>query len=80
MNGDINAFEDRRFTSQQEFDAARATLLARQDALNARVQPLKDEVSAIEKLRKEYNTVREEYEGLSRSINSSLEPAPVLKG
>jgi len=80
LNADIKAFERRRFTAQQEFDAERAILLARQDALNSRVQPLKNEVSAIEKLRKEYNTVREEYEGLSRSINSSLEPAPVLNG
>ena len=80
LNADIAAFERRRFTSQQEFDAERAALLSRQDALNARVLPLKNEVAAIEKLRKEYNTVREEYEGLSRSINSSLEPAPVLNG
>lgn len=80
LNDDINQFKKRRFTSQTELDAVYNSLTSRQTVLDGRLRTLKSELAAIERLRKEYNTLRQEYEELSQSINSSLEPASTIKG
>lgn len=79
----VNAFNQRSgrpggFESQAEFDAARLSLVARQSELDATRRQLLNEITAIEKLRKEYNQLVDEYNELSESINSSLAPTPEL--
>lgn len=79
LNRDIRIFEARTFTKQDELDAERLPLVARQNELKRRETELNDEITAINILRKEYDTLRREYEELSKSINSKLEPAPSLR-
>lgn len=79
LNGDVKVFEARTFTKQDELDAERLPLVARQNELKRREAEINGEITAINTLRKEYDTLRREYEELSKSINSNLEPAPSLR-
>lgn len=79
LSGDVDEFKNRQFTDQSELDSARSALIARQNELKRRQQSLQGEIAAIEPLRQEYDTLRKEYEALSISINSNLEPAPSLE-
>lgn len=76
LSGDIRQYNSRQSGNMAKYNE----LVARQTEMNSRYQKINKEISAINKLRKEYDTLRKEYEALSRSINSSLEPAPTLKG
>jgi len=76
LSRDIRAYNQRSSDSQAEYN----TLTSRQEELRERFRTLKSEIAAIDGLRQEYDTLRKEYEALSRSINSSLEPTPTLKG
>lgn len=80
---DVAAFNQRSartggFESQAEFDAARASLVARQAELDQTRQRLLASIDTIEKLRVRYNELVEQYNELSKSINSSLAPTPKL--
>lgn len=76
LSRDIRAYNERSSGTQAEYNA----LTSRQAELRGRFQILKNEIAVIDELRQEYDTLRKEYEALSRSINSSLEPTPTLKG
>jgi hypothetical protein len=82
FNRDVEAFNQRaengEFSSQAEFDSARATLLARGDVLEANRQQVNDKVAEYERLRAELIGIASQSEALNRSIDSSLAPAPSL--
>lgn len=73
---DVRTYNARQFGSAAEYN----NLISRQNEQDRRFKSIESEIAAINVLRKKYDTLRKEYEALSTSINSSLEPAPTLKG
>jgi hypothetical protein len=83
LNNDIEDFNRRAnsggFSSKEEFDSTRASLLARADQLDDMRQTINTEISEYNTLRERLKTVASQSEALNRSIDSSLSPAPSLK-
>lgn len=69
---------DGGFTTQQQFQSERSTLESKRVALDERKGEITGEITSIEQLTKEREALVNEYQSLSRSINSSLAPAPKL--
>ena len=83
LKDDVEVFNRRSqqnggFSSQAEFDNARAGLLARQNDLDKTREAINDDIKSVERLRTNYNDLVDKYNELSRSINSSLPPTPKL--
>lgn len=82
LEADAATFDSRAesggFSTINEFNRARNELVSRQNQLRVERNRLKNEVAAINKLRKEYATLQKEYHALASSINSNLQPAPQL--
>jgi hypothetical protein len=66
------------FTSQGAFDAERAGLITRGEALESQRQAINIKVTQYEELRAELMGIAGESEALNRSLDSSLAPAPSL--
>lgn len=66
------------FASQAAFDAERAVLIARGEALESQRQAINTKVTQYEALRAELMGIAGESEALNRSLDSSLAPAPSL--
>jgi hypothetical protein len=82
LNNDIEDFNRRAnsggFSSKEEFDNERASLLARANQLDDTRQTINTEVSEYNTLRERLKTIASQSEALNRSIDSSLAPAPSL--
>jgi chromosome segregation ATPase len=82
LNADINTFNARAnnggFGSVSEFESARAKLVARANQLEEERASINDKVARYDVIRQELTSVASESEALSRSIDSSLAPAPSL--
>lgn len=82
LNQDIEAFnakaESGGFSSQEEFNAERGSLVARADQLESTRQAINEKISQYEALRQELLNVASRSEELNRSIDSTLAPAPTL--
>lgn len=82
LNSDILSFNERAktggFTSQNEFQAERAVLVARSEALEATRASINSDVDQYNQLREELATVASQSEALNRSIDSTLAPTPSL--
>jgi flagellin-like hook-associated protein FlgL len=80
LNKDIASFNERanggEFSSQSEFQAERAILVARSDALEVIRTRINQDVDHYNELRAELAAVASESEALNRSIDSTLAPAP----
>lgn len=82
LNDDIEHFNRRaesgEFASQAEFSAARALLVNRVDEQSQRRRMIDTKVADYEAKRTEYNGMVDETKSLTRSLDSSLAPAPAL--
>ncbi len=80
LNNDIEAFNRRAnnggFSSQSEFEAERAVLVARGEQLASTRDAISHSIARYNELREELAAVASESEALNRSIDSTLEPAP----
>ncbi len=80
LNNDIERFnsqaENGGFAGQNEFQAARAALVARVDEQKRQREMVDTKVAEYETKRQEYNGMVDESNSLSRSLDSSLAPAP----
>ena len=83
LNADIEAFNKRAnnggFSSQEEFDMARARLVARQNQLAVTRDGLNVTISTFNTKREQLAAINSQAEELNRSINSSLDPLPTIK-
>ncbi len=66
------------FNSRPAFEVERNRLQIRQIELDNERQSIEASIASIKSLRDRYNELVEEYNGLNRSINSSIAPAPSL--
>jgi len=73
-----NRADNGEFASQAAFDAERATLIARGEALESQREAINIKVAQYEELRAELIGIAGESEALNRSLDSSLAPAPSL--
>jgi len=73
-----NRANNGEFASQAAFDAERAVLIARGEALESQRQTINTKVTQYEELRAELIGIAGESEALNRSLDSSLAPAPSL--
>ena len=82
LNGDIESFNQRAngggFSSKEQFDSERASLLARADQLDAMRQAINADIAQYNTLRERLKRVASQSEALNRSIDSSLAPAPSI--
>jgi len=82
LNRDITSFNaeanDGKFTSDAAFQATRAALVARANALEVARQQINDAIGRFNELRDELTAVASESEALNKSLDSSLAPAPSL--
>lgn len=82
LNGDIEAFNEQAsagtFRTQAAFQAARASLVSRADGLKSRRGSIDAKISEYEAKRQQYNNTVDESNSLTRSLDSSLAPAPSL--
>jgi hypothetical protein len=80
LNGDIAAFNKRAeagdFTSQGEFNAERASLTARVNALDSNRSSINNDIATYNSLLSEYNSIASQSKKLYSSIDSTLAPAP----
>jgi hypothetical protein len=82
LNRDISSFNNKAssggFASGAEFNAERATLVARANQLDAARQSINNSIAEYNKLRDELAAIATESDALNKSIDSSLAPAPQL--
>jgi len=82
LNNDIQSFNERAnsgaFSSQAQFNAERASLVARVEGLEAQRAAINSDRARYNDLREELVAIASESEALNRSIDSSLAPAPSL--
>lgn len=82
LNKDIGAFNARAesgdFSSQAEFDAQRASLVAAQSDLRARQTALNARIALYGQKRRQLEAINSQAEALNNSINSNLSPVPAL--
>lgn len=82
LNEDIATFNAKAeaggFVSQDDFETARDALVARAGQLDAKRIEINNKVAQYEALRQELVSIASQSEALSRSIDSSLAPAPSL--
>jgi cell division septum initiation protein DivIVA len=82
LNKDIEAFNNRAdaggFSSQSAFGAARAELVERIDLLKRTRSDIDAKVVDYEAKRQTYNATVDESNSLTRSLDSSLSPAPSI--
>lgn len=82
LNADIESFNSRAndggFASQSQFQTQRETLIDRVDQLDVMRQTIDSKIDQYNALRQELLAVAGQTEGLNRSIDSSLAPAPSL--
>lgn len=82
LNNDIEVFNTRAarggYTSQSEFQSARTALVARVDALKATRTSIDAKIADYETKRQAYNKTVDESNSLTRSLDSSLAPAPSI--
>lgn len=82
LNRDIETFNERAgsgaFRTQADFQAARAVLVTRVDTLKTTRSTIDTKVSEYETKRKQYNSTVDESNSLTRSLDSSLAPAPSI--
>lgn len=82
LNNDIEAFNERAsggaFRTQSEFQAARANLVARVDDLKSTRSNIDTKINDYEAKRQQYNSTVDESNSLTRSLDSSLAPAPSI--
>lgn len=82
LNNDIDRFNSRAegggFANATEFSAARQTLIARVDTQKQQREIINEKVVEYEKKRTEHNSMVDESNSLSRSLDSSLAPAPAF--
>lgn len=82
LNADIAAFNQRasggQFSSNEQFSAERADLVARVRQLNNQRVVINGLINRYNETAKEYNSIATQTEQLNQSINSNLAPAPSL--
>jgi hypothetical protein len=82
LNADIAAFNAKaksgEFTSQSEFNAERAALIARSNELNTQRTLANTKVALYNQLRAQLQEINSQSEALNKSIDSTLAPAPAL--
>lgn len=82
LKQDITSFnakaERGEFSSDAEFQAARATLAARGGQLETMRKAINEAIQQYNSLRDDLTTIASESEALNRSIDSNLAPAPSL--
>lgn len=82
LSKDIVAFNNRansnQFTSQKAFEAERQALILRTSQIESERTTINQEIEQYNQLRMELQTVASQSEALTRSIDSSLAPAPSL--
>lgn len=80
LNADVQSFNNRTkngsFSSQSEFDAERAALVARSSQLSNQRDSINAAIKRYEKLRADLEAINTQTEALNQSIDSSLAPAP----
>lgn len=82
FNQDVDEFKQKidngEFTTQSQVNAARNSLLARADDLDARRTAINKDVALYNTRRAELAKIAAQSEALNRSIDSSLSPSPSL--
>lgn len=82
LNKDIGVFNDRAesgaFSSQAQFNAERAELVARQEQLRTQQSAIAAKIALYDEKRKQLEAVNSQAEALNSSINSKLSPVPAL--
>lgn len=82
LNTDIETFNERAsngaFRTQSDFQSARAALEARVDTLKATRSSIDAKITEYETKRQAYNATVDESNSLTRSLDSSLAPAPSI--
>jgi hypothetical protein len=83
LNNDISAFNQKAnssggFSSREEFESARASLVVRANELDATRDAINAEISTYNALREELKKVASQSEVLNQSIDSSLDPIPTV--
>lgn len=82
LNADIETFNERAnngtFRTQADFQAARSALEARVDTLKTTRGTIDTKISDYETKRQAYNATVDESNSLTRSLDSSLAPAPSI--
>jgi len=82
LNSDIATFNQRAenggFSSREEFESARTSLIARAAELDTTRDVINAEISEYNALREELKKVASQSEALNQSIDSSLDPIPTV--
>lgn len=82
LKSDIEDFNNRansgEFDSQSDFATERASLVARQSALETTREQISSEISRYDSLVSQYNSIASESQKLQNSINSSLSASPSI--
>jgi len=82
LDQDIKEFNDQAnngdFSNSNEFNAKRSSLAARQQQINQERTRLQQQIASIKQLTQNRNKLVEKYNALNESIDSNVEPAPIL--
>lgn len=82
LNGEIAAFNQKAssggFTTQDQFNSARAVLVDKSNSLETLRQDINNEIGQYNTLRSQLQVVNSQSQALNQSINSTLAPAPSL--
>lgn len=82
LNSDIDSFNERAnnggFSSREEFESERASLVARAGQLDSTRSTINAEIAQYNALREELKSVASQSSALNQSIDSTLAPAPSL--
>lgn len=82
LNAQIGVFNQKAssggFTSQDQFNSARAVLIDQSNALESLRGQINNEISQYDTLRAQLQAISNQSQALNQSINSTLAPAPSL--
>ena len=82
LNQDVQSFNSRAesggFSSEEEFDATRRSLVERANQLDVARASINGKVVSYDALREELQQIASQSEALNKSIDSTLDPAPSI--